>query len=218
MARKKTSSSSAARKKTRSRARRLEKSLQTRILEAALPDVMFDGWTQSVLESAGARIGLDAAALHAALPNGVLDLVLHFSSWADEETLARLSARAMPDRIRDRITLAVRTRLEILAPHKDAVSAALTYLARPPRGLHAPKAVWKTADAFWRWAGDTATDYNYYTKRLLLSGVLTATCLYWLNDASNGHDNTWAFLDRRIARVMKIGQKMAQFKTARRAS
>ena len=102
----------------------------------------------------------------------------------------------------------MRTRLEILQPHKPAVSAALAFMALPPRNLHLPKMVWTTADRLWQAAaGDTATDFNHYTKRLLLAGVLTSTTLYWLNDKSHGQENTWAFLDRRIANVLKVGQK-----------
>ncbi len=93
---------------------------------------------------------------------------------------------------------------------REAVRAALTFLALPPRNIHLPKCVWATADKIWRAAGDTATDYNHYTKRILLSGVLSATTLYWLNDDSAKKEKTWAFLDRRIDNVLKIGQGMNQ--------
>ncbi len=66
--------------------------------------------------------------------------------------------------------------------------------------------VWQTADVIWNWAGDEAEDYNHYTKRILLSGVITATTVRWLNDKSENHHETHEFLDRRINNVLKLGQ------------
>ena len=56
----------------------------------------------------------------------------------------------------------------------------------------------------WRLAGDTATDYNHYTKRLTLSAVYTSTLLAWLDDDSEGFADTAAFLDRRLDDVMRF--------------
>ena len=73
----------------------------------------------------------------------------------------------------------------------------------------APALLWRTVDAIWYAAGDTATDFNYYSKRGLLAGVYSATVLYWLEDRSEGFANTWSFLDRRIAEVMRVPQALA---------
>jgi ubiquinone biosynthesis protein COQ9 len=39
--------------------------------------------------------------------------------------------------------------------------------------------------------------------------------LFWLNDDSPDHAETWAFLDRRIADVMRIPQVTQRFKKIR---
>lgn len=188
-------------------------SLKDRLLEAALPDVAFDGWSEELLARAQKKLGLDDDAVNEALPGGVADLVAHFSLWADARMLAKLPAKKLAElRIRDRVALCVRTRLEVLAPHKQAVASALSFCAPPPRSLQLPKAVWQTADAIWRACGDTSTDYNHYTKRILLSGVLTSTALYWLNDRSEGHEKSWAFLGRRIDNVLKLGMVIGKLK------
>ena len=136
-----------------------------------------------------------------------------FSCWADEATRARLGKKSLKDlRVRDRIALGVRTRLELLAPHREALRMALRHLAPPPRNIALPKMVWRTADILWRAAGDTATDYNYYTKRILLSGVITATTLFWLKDDSDDFEKTWAFLDKRIDNVLKVGKVIGKLK------
>ena len=183
--------------------------LRTQLLEAALPDIAFDGWTDVVLENACKKTGISAQEAETALPDGIASLALHFSTWADQKMLARLKKTDLAKlRVRDRIALGVRTRLEILMPWKQAVSTATSYLGLSPRGMQMPQIVWHTADKIWWAAGDTATDYNHYTKRFLLSGVLTTTTLYWLNDDSDDHADTWAFLDRRIDNVLKVGRTL----------
>lgn len=186
---------------------------RTRILLAALRHVAFDGWTDTTLTHASDDCKVAPQMAKKLFPRGALDLALFFSVWADKETLKRLNKKDLADmRVRDRVTLGVRARLDLLHPHKKALAAALSYLARPPRGRHLPSIVWATADMIWRAAGDTSTDYNHYTKRILLSGVLTSVTLYWLNDDSPDHDSTWAFLDRRIDHVLKIGKVVGKFK------
>lgn len=142
----------------------------------------------------------------APFPRGRADLAAYFSEWADDAMLAKMEKEDLPAmRIRDRVALGVRARLEILSPHRDAVRENLRYLAPPPRHARLPGMVWRTADAIWRAAGDTATDYNHYTKRILLSGVLVSTMLFWLNDESGDFEKTQRFLDRRIENILKIG-------------
>ena len=70
--------------------------------------------------------------------------------------------------------------------------------------------MYRSVDLMWRAAGDTATDFNFYTKRGLLAGVYGSTILFWLDDGSEGYAESWAFLDRRIADVMNIQRARAR--------
>lgn len=177
------------------------------LLLAALPDVAFDGWHENLLTDAARRAGIDAEAAEDAFPDGTRGLALYFSEWADQEMRKKLAREKLADmRVRDRVARGVEIRLEILTPWKAAVSSALSYLGTPPGGLLLPAHVWRTADIIWQAAGDTSTDYNRYTKRFLLSGVITATILYWLGDDSDEHADTRAFLSRRIDNVLKVGK------------
>jgi ubiquinone biosynthesis protein COQ9 len=107
-------------------------------------------------------------------------------------------------KIRERIRGLVWQRLEIMAPAREAVRTGLSILARPQNVPLALSIGWRTADHMWRIAGDTATDYNHYTKRLTLSGVYASTLLAWLDDQSEDWAETSAFLDRRIDDVMRF--------------
>lgn len=185
------------------------------ILGAALPAIPFDGWTADMLERAAVLAGHAPDMARAVFPRMELDAAAHFSDLADrrmQDALADTDSAAL--RVRDRIALAVRTRLEFLAPHQEAERLALALWVRPFRKVEGAKLVWKTADRIWLWAGDTATDYNHYTKRALLSGVLTSTILFWLNDATQGKGDTWGFLDRRIENALQLGKIAARVKKA----
>jgi ubiquinone biosynthesis protein COQ9 len=107
-------------------------------------------------------------------------------------------------RFRARVAHAVRLRLELVEPHKEAVRRGATLFALPMHAADGARALWETADAIWTGLGDTSDDLNWYTKRATLSGVYSATVLYWLGDQSSGHAATWDFLDRRIDDVMRF--------------
>lgn len=98
----------------------------------------------------------------------------------------------------------MRLRLEAIEPHKEAVRRALAYYAMPLHMAAGAAALARTADVMWQAAGDQSTDFNWYSKRALLSGVYSSTLLVWLNDANDGNEDTCAFLNRRIEDVMRI--------------
>lgn len=181
------------------------------LLLAALPDVAFDGWTPALMERARARAKLSAAETARLFPAGVHSLLSHFSDWADramQDRLMTLDLQSM--RVRDRIAAGVTARLDALRPYKPAVSAALGRSIDPRLAARLPRHVWRTADRLWWLAGDTATDWNHYSKRGLLSGALASTTLYWLSDTSDQHADTAAFLDRRIEEVLTLGRSLGQ--------
>ncbi len=186
--------------------------LRRRVLLAALPDVAFDGWSDALLDRAQAKLKISDSDMAAAFPRGARDLVRAFSDWADDEMLARFAKEKTAGlRMRDRIALAARLRFEVVAPYKEQARAALPHL-----GPRLPAKLWRTADRIWWACGDTATDYNHYTKRMLLSGVLAATGVFFFKDRSRGHAETWDFLGRRIDDVLKAGQFLSRFKQERR--
>jgi len=175
------------------------------VLRSALPHIPFDGWSMKTLEAAAEEAGFGRAAARRLFPAGASDAIAHWRSLADRlmaEDLVKLDLSAM--KIRERIATGVRLHLERWTPHREAIRAALALSPLPPFAGDSLRGWYNTVHAIWRAAGDTSTDYNFYTKRGLLAGVYGTTLLYWLNDRSEGCVATWAFLDRRIANVLQI--------------
>ncbi|MEM7711777.1 MAG: COQ9 family protein [Pseudomonadota bacterium] len=140
-----------------------------------------------------------------AFPRGAVDLALAFHQAGDDEMARQVNEAALDEmRYRDRVAFAVRTRLEVAEPHKEAVRRGMTLFALPMHAADGMRALWNTSDAIWEALGDTSRDVNWYTKRMTLSGVYSSTVLFWLGDSSEGSADTWSFLDRRIDDVMII--------------
>ena len=183
------------------------------VLMAALPHAAFDGFTDGVLQKAGAEAGVGKADLARLFENGPLGLVEFYSHWADaqmESALATQDLKAM--KIRQRIATAVKARLSALAPHKEAARRAAALLSLPMHAATGAKLVYATVDAMWRAAGDTATDFNFYTKRGILAGVYGATAMRWFTTEDEQQvDN---FLAARIENVMQFEKFKAKAKEA----
>ena len=173
------------------------------ILPLALAEITEHGFSDAALNAAAEKTGINTAELKAAFPNGGASLVEAFSHWADDRMAERMLEEP-PERTRDRVTHAVKARLDVMAPHKDAARRAAAFLALPQNAPLAATLMMRSVDMMWRAAGDRASDFSYYTKRALLGGVYGATLIHWLSDSSEGHADTWVFLDQRIDDVMQI--------------
>jgi ubiquinone biosynthesis protein COQ9 len=193
----------------------LAESQRDALIEAMLPDVPFDGWSRAALRAAARRIGVPAAEALALFPDGPADFAACFSRWADRRMLDRLESLPL-DRLRvpERVALAVNIRLEIVEPWREAARRAMTILALPQNAPLAMRLLYETVDGIWYAAGDSATDFSFYTKRATLAGIFAATVLYWLEDRSPGFADTRAFLDRRLTEVARIGQARRRLQTA----
>src|SRR5204862_5926142 len=182
--------------------------LEVMRLKLALPvgeHAVFDGWSHKAVDSAAAEIGVDAAQARLAFPKRPPQMVDAWIAGLD----ATMEGHFTPERIaamkiRDRVRALIWFRLETMGPAREAARSALSILAMPQNIGLAARIGWRSADLMWRIAGDTATDYNHYSKRLILSGVYASTLLAWLDDQSESWTEASAFLDRRLAGVMRF--------------
>ena len=186
--------------------------LRPRLVAAMIPHVAFDGWSSASVAAGAADAGIDPDVAGLIFPKGAIEMAVAYTTLANDRLAAALAV-APPMKIRDRITRAVRVRLEQAEGEREVVRRTVTILAMHP--TVSARTTWTTADAIWRACGDTATDFNHYTKRLTLGVVYAATLLYWLADESDGRAATWDFLDRRIAGIMGIEKAKAKMREAR---
>lgn len=181
--------------------------IRTKVLERAVQYAGQDGWRDDGLIRATRELELDDKEMHLAFPDGLASLLSYFCLSGDRQAEQILKEAGLSEmRIQDRIRHGVRVRLEVDQYRKPVIRALLKAFASPPMSKTGVRALYDTADCLWRAAGDTARDYNHYTKRLILSGVYSSTVLIWLSDGTEDHAKTWAFLDKRIEGVMRFEQ------------
>lgn len=182
-------------------------------LAPILPDhAAFDGWRKDAVESAALQIGIDTDIAQLAFDSAMTMIDAWFAS-IDARMAEAYTAQALADmKIRSRITALIEARLALLAPHREALRRALAILAMPTNIAKASRLGWRAADAMWRLAGDTAVDYNHYTKRATLAGIYAATLLVFLDDETETLTETRAFLSRRIDGLMRFEKAKAGFK------
>jgi ubiquinone biosynthesis protein COQ9 len=189
--------------------------LRLRLLNAFLHEVVSYGWTEAALVAACESVGVDLRYGKICFPEGLDSLEKEFSNTINNE-----AQKVLPDdllkgmRVHERIRALVLTNFDVMRPHKAAIGALY---AKQKKMAELPKALThlcQVSDMMWRRAGDTSSDMNYYSKRLLLSGVYASTLLYWLKDESPKERLTRSFLDKRLSDVMRIGKFKSSVKNA----
>ncbi len=176
----------------------------------------FDGWSKAAVEMAAQDIGVDADIAALAIKGGAMEMIDAWIDAIDIELAERLPADKLGKmKIRERITELLWTRLEIMAPDREALRRAMAIMAMPQNLPHASRIGWRSADRMWRLAGDTASDFNHYTKRMTLSAVYGSVLLTFVNDESDGFADTRAFLERRIDNVMQFEKAKFQARARR---
>jgi ubiquinone biosynthesis protein COQ9 len=168
-----------------------------------------------MVQKAGAEAGVSKPEVARLFEKGAISLIEFYSVQTDAEMETQLAAadlKAM--KIRERIAVAVKTRLAILKPHKEAARRAAAMLSLPMHAALGAKLMYRTVDAMWRAAGDTSTDFNFYTKRGILAGVYGSTAMRWFNDTGADEKPTEEFLIARMENVMQFEKFKAKAKDA----
>jgi ubiquinone biosynthesis protein COQ9 len=187
--------------------------LRARLAPLIAAHAGFDGWSTKAVEMAANQLGVDASVAALAFKNGPIAMIAAWFSIIDAGMNAGQTAEALAAmKVRARITALIEARLRLLAPHREALRRAQAILAMPQNLGAAAKLGWHAADVMWRAAGDTAVDYNHYTKRATLGAVYAATLLTFVNDESEGFAETRAFLSRRIEDIMRFEKAKARLR------
>lgn len=185
--------------------------LRRQLAPAIADAAVFDGWSSQSVAQAAAACGVDADLAAYAFRDGPMTMI---AAWIDHVDAAMNEALAggvlsnLP--IRERIRRLVWARLDAAAGREEALSRALSIMAMPRNLIASTRLGWRSADRMWRLAGDTATDYNHYSKRAILAAIYAATLQVYAGDTSVDKADTRAFLDRRIEGIMRFEKAKSQ--------
>ena len=177
------------------------------IIDNALKHVVFDGWSDKILKKVCLELQLDEIEVSEIFPRGGIDLALAFHKRDDERfsfEFSKSSGDQSNQRVRDRIEFAINARLGLADQNKEAVKRSLSLFTTPFYLHEGTRALWNTSDKIWTAIGDDTKDFNWYSKRLILSSVYSSVLIFWLEDDSKNFLETKGFIKRRINDVMKI--------------
>ena len=185
--------------------------LRIALAPAVAEAAVFDGWTPLAVTNAAQAEGVDPEVARFAFKGGAMTLIAAWIASVDRAMESALPPDVLATlKIRERIRRLVQFRLDALAGQQEALRRALAIMAVPHNAAQALRLGWSSADAMWRLAGDTATDYNHYTKRMTLGALYASTLAVFAHDESEGFAGTRAFLERRIDNVMQFEKIKAQ--------
>ena len=171
-------------------------------IQAMLPNVPFDGWSRRALAIALAASGAPADEADLLFPGGAVEMIEAFCDLADRRMTEGAVALDLTDKgLIARVREVIALRLAQNHPNKEAIRHAVSVLALPIHARQALGCTARTVGAIFRAAGDRSADISWYTKRIMLAAVYSATLLYWLRDAGEDDAATLAFLDRRLAGI-----------------
>ncbi|NXR41701.1 COQ9 protein, partial [Zosterops hypoxanthus] len=194
-----------------------EEQLQHRILTAALEFVPEHGWTAEAIAEGAKTLGLSVAAAGMFHSDGS-ELILHFVSECNtklskllekEQKLVQLGEaekKPIDEFLRD----AVEARLRMLIPYIEKWPQALSVLLLPRNIPSSLSLLTSMIDDIWHYAGDQSTDFNWYTRRAVLTGIYNTTELVMMQDSSPGFEDTWRFLGNRVADAMTMSNTASQ--------
>ena len=181
---------------------------------------VFDGWSNEALDMAADQLGADRDVARLAFKDdGAMGMICAWIETIDRQMAIDLPAEKLAEmKIRERIRSLIQYRLDAVAGLEESLRRALAIMAMPQNAARALRTGWSSADVMWRLAGDTATDYNHYTKRAILASIYGATLAIFVDDESEGKAETRAFLGRRLDGVMKFEKAKAKWLNPERES
>jgi len=177
------------------------------VLEEFLKLCPLEGWNDEVLKKSCLACKIDENFSHLVFENGALDVAEFFSRNIDDEMTTKIKTLDLDQmKIRDKIKEAVKIRLNLNSSHKVAIKRMISFYYNPKNSANALKNCYKTADLIWKAIGDKSTDFNFYSKRVILGKIYVRTLICFVDDSSENNNKTWNLLDSEIGKVMKIGK------------
>ncbi|TYC91253.1 COQ9 family protein [Novosphingobium sp. BW1] len=185
----------------------LRRNLAPAIADAAA----FDGWSAQAVEQAARQHGVDPELAAYAFGGKQMAMIEAWIEAIDAAMFAAVPASSLAGvPVREKIRRLVMARLEAASGREEALTRALAIMAMPQNLARATQLGWYSADLMWRVAGDTASDYNHYTKRTTLGALYAATLQVFAREKDPEKPETRAFLERRIEGILRFEKMKAQ--------
>ncbi|XP_055504738.1 ubiquinone biosynthesis protein COQ9, mitochondrial isoform X1 [Leucoraja erinacea] len=194
-----------------------EDQLRQQLLSAALKFVPKFGWTVEAIAE-GAKVLDLSPAVTGMFSHGSGDLVLHFVNQCNNQLSQMLAEHhSLVEQGQEEVKKtevfvrdAVEARLRMIIPYIYNWPQAISILLMPENVADSLRSLTEMVGEIWYYAGDKSTDFNWYTKRAILTGIYSTTELVLVQDSSPDYENTWTFLHHRVSDVVNMAHSAQQ--------
>lgn len=174
------------------------------------PFVEQQGWSWEAMELFCQDQKIEIGPIKLDFPGGLDEILKAVNKELDLQVMAQIEKGLG---VTTTLKQAIEYKIDFKLQHRNAFKKTMDYLLVPPRPLTSLKLAFETVNRFWYFAGDQSTDYNYYSKRLLLMYVYSPTMIYALTK-NKTKDEIIHFMDKRfteVALIPKIKQRIKSF-------
>ena len=168
-------------------------------------------WDMQLIHEVEAECGFESNYHYVIFGDDIADIVDFYEKWQDDLMLKFLKDEQQITKVRDKIAKAVKIRIakcSSIIHHKKNRD----YFLQFQTAAQMPKIVWRSSDVIWRYAGDKSIDFNYYSKRAILSSLYISSIMYYIANCSDNNEKFEQFVDQAIAKILNIGNLTKQLK------
>ena len=184
------------------------------VLKFAKIFVSEKGLTKNSLENISKRYGIDINETELLFPEGNIDLIKFTLKQLNkelEEYCRKIDLIRLP--VHKRIKKVLLSKFSLMNKNKPFYRCIFFNLLIPKKSFSLSSQLYNSVDQIWFIAGDSSTDFNFYTKRLILSVIYSRIMLYFFNN--NNQEELENILDdslQRVSRIPEIKSKLKIFK------
>ena len=176
------------------------------ILMNAIDLIPFDGWSDKMLKEAFENANVNYSLRSLYFPQGILDVFVSILSMINEDVFSKIEFdNLLKMKIRERIFYVVKLQISAKSKYKEIIKSGSGIFLSPINITKAAELLWASSDNIWNLIGDKSLDFNYYTKRGILSIIYVKTFMFFLEDRSADNNLTWKYLDSKISMIIKFG-------------
>ena len=181
------------------------------VLRFAKEFVSEKGFTKNCLENISKKYGLNTDETDLLFPQGNVDLIKFALEKLNNDLevyCKQIDLLRLP--IHKRIRKVLLSKISLMKKDKLFYRSIFLNLLIPKKNFSLTSQLYNSVDQLWFIAGDSSTDFNFYTKRLILSGIYSRVMLFFFNN--NNQEELENILDESLKRVSKIPEIKSKLK------
>ena len=181
------------------------------VLKFAKIFVSKKGFSNNSLESISKKYGLDVNETDLLFPEGNIDFIKFTLEQLNnelEDYCRKIDLIRLP--VHKRIKKVLLSKIFLMNKNKLFYRSIFLNLLIPKKNFSLSSQLYNSVDQIWFIAGDSSTDFNFYTKRFILSVIYSRIMLFFFNN--NNQQELEDILDESLQRVSKIPEIKSKLK------